>query len=58
MKRFILYVHIGNMPKAKAKQYLNDMAVSVRSSGIVAEYEPLLVLPRVHGDTELCVVPE
>lgn len=53
MARYVLYLDVTNLPSAKAKQYMANMAKSVRDSEFIEKDDKLFICPRKYGLTEI-----
>lgn len=51
LRRWVFYVNVGNLPKAKAEDYINEVTKRTRDGLKLPDEEPLLVMA-VRGEEE------
>ena len=57
MKKYVLYVYIGDASPYLAKIYMESQEKYIRDSNFLEPEDKLIVIPRTVGVTELAVVP-
>ena len=58
MKRFVLYVNIGNMPPAMAGKYAQDLIDNLKEAEVVEKSDKIAALCVMEGDTRLELISD